>query len=245
MECIYCGFSLPSNANFCPKCFKQVICLSCKELLFKDSQICISCGEPIKNRPKVSDNSINNIHYSETENSREFTASFTDTVAGNVVETLAQLLPLKPNKAIDLQSKDKDDVFIEDALVIDQNSNETLKVENEYAERQEEKVDVKTKVEESPNKDLEILEKIFKEKDGSVRIYDTRIKAKNKGDFVARITLLFLYLNKIKGAEEIKREKLNDFLKSEDLYDGNFRNWLSNNVKFISIDSDLISLRPE
>ena len=93
IKCIYCNLELPEHAKFCPKCLKQIVCFECNSILYKDSSICISCGKPVQNKDNTNV-AVNNIEFTENENGKSFKASFTDTVAGNVVETFAQLLPL-------------------------------------------------------------------------------------------------------------------------------------------------------
>lgn len=232
VNCIYCGTELPEYAKFCHKCQNQIICLNCNTTLLKNSSICISCGEPIKNRVISCATAVNNIEFTENESGKTFKASFTDTVAGNVVETFAQLLPFKnynSTKAI-AQSYDRNEQKIVEDVDIVEVSKPSL-----------------ARPIQAPivDNDLATLETIFKNKSEIITIYDTRIKAKSKRDFVARIALLFLYYKKKLGFEEVERDDLNNLLKTENLYDANFRNWLSNNRKLINSDSNNLELRPE
>lgn len=230
-NCIYCGTELPSHAKFCYKCQNQIVCLNCNTTLLKNSSICISCGESIKNR-NVSNSAVNNIEFTENENGKTFKASFTDTVAGNVVETFAQLLPFRNynhSKAIPQSYDNSVQEMIEDGDI-------------EEVSKPSVTPPIQTP---AVNKDLATLEKIFKNKNGIITIYDTRVKAKSKGDFVARIALLFLYYKKEQGLDEVERDDLNNLLKTENLYDANFRKWLSKNRKLINNASNSLELRPE
>lgn len=232
MKCIYCENELPSNAKFCPTCLNQIVCLDCGETLFKESPICIFCGMPLKRKSDSSDNAaINNIEFTENENGKSFKASFTNTVAGNVVETFARLLPISSHPSQKyLQTSQNEDKVVDftDVELVEhpQNLNSN--------QRSSDKLN-----------DLSNLEKIFKNKNGEISIYDTRIKAVSRKDFVARITLLFLYYKRLLGVNEVERTDLNAILNSEKLYDGGFRSWLSTNRKLIDNRQTYLELRPE
>lgn len=234
MECLYCNFELPSNAKFCPKCRSQVICLDCNEILYKDSPICISCGKDLKNNNSSNNLAVNNIEFTENENGKTFRASFTDTVAGNVVETFAQLLPINnytsSKKVLPSLNNSISDKFeeIQNAEVVESNN---MTSDNP----------VRPIV---PN-DLLDLEKVFKNKNGVISINDTRIKATSRGNFVARITILFLYYKELLGVCEVPRTDVNSFLNYEKLYDANFRAWLSQNRTLIDNKENNLELRPE
>lgn len=98
MKCQFCNQELPDGAKFCHKCYRQIVCLGCGELLIENSSICVYCGKEIK-MPSVQPN-VNHIKYSETENGKSFEASFSDETAGNVVDVFARFLPIKRNSDI-------------------------------------------------------------------------------------------------------------------------------------------------
>jgi hypothetical protein len=223
MKCIYCNSELPSKANFCPKCLRQIACLSCKEALVRDTSICVYCGKTITQNNSTNA-AVNNIEFSDNGNERTFRASFTDTVAGNVVETFANLLPFQK------QSYTKELVaanVVEDKTIED-------------VEHTEISTDKRQK-----SDDLTTLEKIFKNKDGEISLYDPRIKAKNKSDFVSRISLLYLYYKELQGEQETNRADLNNFLKQEKIDEKIFRVWLSTNKKLIDNKKTYLCLRLE
>jgi len=232
MECLYCNFELPNNAKFCPKCTNQIICLDCNEVLYKDSPICISCGKSLKKNNFSNNSAVNNIEFTENENGKTFRASFTDTVAGNVVETFAQLLPVNSyssRKALPNFNSDTEQIEdIQNVEVIESNNIPSGKP-------------IYPKIQ----NDLSDLEKIFKNKDGNISIYDTRIKASSRKDFIARITMLFLYYKESKGVYEVSRTEVNNILQSEKLYDGSFRSWLSQSRTLIDNKQNYLELRPE
>ena len=232
MECIYCSFELPVNAKFCPNCLHQVICRECGEVLFKDAPICISCGTTINNK-NVSNKAVNTIEITENEKEKSFKAAFTDTVGGSVVEVFSQFLPFtkfSEKKAILAANNDINSRIIEDVEVI----------ENSISKASANPVHQK----EIPN-DLVELEKIFKNKNGVISIYDPRIKAKNKSDFIGRITLLFLYYKELLGTSEVQRSELNDLLDKDNLKDATIRTFLSSNKKLLENNQTYIELRPE
>lgn len=232
MECVYCGFNLPPIAKFCPKCTHQVVCRKCEEALYKDSLICISCGEPINNNS--SNATINNIEFTENEKGKSFKASFTDNVAGNVVQTLAQFLPINnlPQKK---------------ALLPGNSSNEevtTIEITEigNPSSIQHSTPPIHTK---EKSDELTHLSRIFKNKNGVINIYDTRIKAKSKTNFVARITLLYLYYKYLQGVDDVNRNEVTELLQTEKLYNSSFRAWLSQNKTLIDATSTTLELRPQ
>lgn len=231
MDCKYCEIELPNNARFCPKCLHQLVCLNCGDVLFKDSPICISCGKPIEKNESAPNTAVNNIEYTENEKGKIFKASFTDTVAGNVVETFAQLLPSSKYSAKkELPFADLNQTSVNSRIsIVDSES-------IEYSEPNEQ---------EQKNSDLALLEKIFKIKNDVITIYDPRIKAKSRNDFTAKITLLYIYYRNLQGEQEVQRSELNEFLGKEKLYDGAFRSWLSQNRTLIDNNQTYLGLRPE
>jgi len=223
MKCFYCNSELPSKANFCPKCLRQIACLNCKESLVKDTSICVCCGKLITQNNSVN-TAVNTVEFSENETGRTFKATFTDSTAGNVVETIANLLPFQK-----------------------QPNHKELSVANVAKERTVEDIEsVEVVSEQKPkSNDLATLERIFRHKDNKITIYEFRLKQQTRRDFVARVTLLYLYYQEQLGNMEIARKDLNSFLDVKKLNDSNFRKWLSENKKLINNDNDLLSLSQE
>lgn len=232
IKCIYCNLELPEHAKFCPKCLKQIVCFECNSILYKDSSICISCGKPVQNKDNTNV-AVNNIEFTENENGKSFKASFTDTVAGNVVETFAQLLPLNKydtSRSLTAHSNKSNIDYIEDA---------------ESIELQETTPENKIKKTKETRDNSPVLNKIFKNKDGDISIYDPRIKASSKSDFIGRITLLFLYYKEISGSSEVQRSELNTLLEKANLLDATIRVFLSKNPNLIENNQTYLELRPE
>ena len=227
MKCHFCNQDLPEGAKFCSKCNRQIVCLNCGELLIEYSPICVYCGQEIKVQSTQSN--VNHIKYIETENEKSFEATFSDETAGNVVDVFAQFLPLKHKHNI-------------------QSSESMLQIpQTEEANVEEicDPVPMNKSVVPNINEDVNILKKIFIQKGDTIKLYEKRLKAKSKCDHQARICLLFLLYNKMLAQKEVSREDLNSMLDKENLYDGNFRAWLSCHQSYFIIDNNLIELSPE
>lgn len=222
MKCIYCSLELPNKANFCPKCVKQIICLKCNELLVKDATICIYCGKSITQN-STANTAVNTIEFSENENGRAFKAAFTDSTAGNVVETFASLLP----NQMKISRKELSIADISEKKIVE--DVESIEMSNNREEQSD---------------NLAILEQIFKNKDGKITIHDSRIKANSRRDFTGKLTLLFLYYQELLGNTEVDRKELTALLNTEKLNDGSFRRWLSESKSLINNEGTSLSLRP-
>ena len=223
MKCIYCNSELPNEAIFCPKCTHQITCQNCKKSLVKDGVCCAFCGKPITQNNSTNA-AVNNIEFSDNGNERTFRASFTDTVAGNVVETFANLLPFQK------QTYNKG---LAAANVVE---NETIE-DVEHTEVSTEK--------QPKSNDLVTLERIFKNKDGEISLHDTRLKAKSSSNFIERISLLYLYYKELSGEQEPNRVDFNNFLKRTNLNEQTFRVWLSANKKLVDNKKTYLCLRQE
>lgn len=92
-NCIYCNSQLPNKGFFCPQCSKQVKCKRCSEMLLAEAKVCIFCGEEVG--LKTSSTNLNSIEFSETETSRNFKASFTDTVGQSISDSFGLILANK------------------------------------------------------------------------------------------------------------------------------------------------------
>lgn len=224
MKCQFCNQELPDGANFCYRCNKQIVCIGCKKLLLENSPICVYCGQEIKNITIQAN--INHIKYSETGTGKTFEASFSDETAGNVVDVFAQFLPI--NRA---QQQSRPFLQI-------QNPEET------YAEEVEGHPanDINTQ---KNNSAIEDINKIFSEKNGTIILFEKRLKAKSKMDHQSRVCLLFLLYLKQKTSKDINREELSAFMSREKLNDGNFRSWFSKHKSYFVIDNNTIELSPE
>lgn len=226
MKCQFCNQELPDGARFCHKCSKQIVCLDCGKLLIESSSICIYCGKEIKTRSSQAN--VNHIKYSENENGKSFEASFSDETAGNVVDVFARFLPIKHKNDIQQQS----------VLQLSQ-------AEDASAEEITDPVIVNNNVNSNDSDEMSKINKIFVVKGDTIILYEKRLKAKSKNDHQARICLLFLLYNKIVTRKEISREDVKNILEKENLYDGNFRAWLSSHPSYFIKDDNSLELSPE
>lgn len=227
MKCQFCNQELPDGANFCHKCFKQIVCLQCGKPLVEDSPICVYCGKEIKMR--IAQSNVNHIKYSETEKGKSFEASFSDETAGNVVDVFAQFIPMKRNSGT-LQHQS--------LLQISQTEDANAQEINDTA------IEINN-TNPGNNEDSNKINNIFTVKGESIVLYEKRLKANSKSDQQARICLLFLLYNKVVTKKEVSREDLNNILEKENLYDGNFRAWLSKHRSYFIADNDTLELSPE
>jgi len=222
MKCLYCNSELPNEANFCPKCLHQIVCLSCKRPLVKDSNICVYCGKPIAQNN--SSNSVANIiEFTENESgTRTYKASFSDSTASNFVESFTNLL---------LSNK--------------QTNRKELASTNITEGQAFKDIDsVKDLSDNNPKFDeLAILKTIFKDKDGEISLYDTHIKARNQRDFVSRISILYIYYHNLKNGKEVNITDLNNFIVQERLEENLFKTWLSKSKRTINVTKTNVGLR--
>ena len=213
MLCPFCNNQLPEGARFCNKCHKQIVCLYCGKELVEDSDICVFCGENIKSSVKEA-GCVNHIKFVEDEKGKSFETSFSNETAENVASIFVQLIPgiRRPQ----------------------------LQYEGSYIEKEEKEVDCQTNYELDVLPEIQNINRIFREKDGSVFLVEKRLKAKSKSDYQARACLLFMLFSQTNGTPAISRDALTSFMNGEKLSDGNFRAWLSHNSRlFIKVGDDL------
>lgn len=221
MKCNFCEEKVSDRANFCPNCKNQIKCLSCSEVLEKDSDICIICGEEKKSQEK----NHNTIEFQETKKTRSFKASFSNEVGNSIGEALGIILMNK--RGISLNEKK-----ILDALPQDksgQSDSDTIE-DTDY-----------TEVPNTSNKKDKVFD-IFNESGGNLTLLETRLKATSKRDYGIRLAIIFLYYKLLKGIAKVDRNDLNSIMKDASLYDGNFRYWLTN-TNLVGVHEDVIELK--
>lgn len=96
LECVYCSSENPEKNNFCCACKRQIRCLSCKEALDKNADMCFSCGQVVKTRQiEVAHNTyeLDEAHNARTGNSsRKIRISFSDNALESVAPALSGML---------------------------------------------------------------------------------------------------------------------------------------------------------
>ncbi len=229
MKCQFCNQELPEKAKFCYKCKSQLVCKECGEKLLQDADICVFCGVEIPTTSKV--DKMNVIEYSRNEIGEKFSARFSDTTAGNVVQTFAELRT--PNIRTISQPQIASMSIIEDVEI---NSSTTIPTATNTPAISTSNTSI----------DLTSLNKIFINKNGDVFLHEKRLKSETALEQSYKLALLFLLYKTLNNEEDVKRSELNSILSKENLHLGNFRTWLSKNKKyFIQASSDVISLSPE
>lgn len=218
MRCQFCDQELPDGANYCYKCRKQIVCLGCGAQLFDSASICVYCGREVGSRNISS--GMNNIHYKESADGKSFEASFSDETAENVASIFAR--------------------FVRNGM---ETAGKPLVLPDSH-----DNYDIQNSVENISDNDQEphdALNRIFRERDGKVSLVEKRTKAKNKTDQQARVSMLFLLYMKKCMHKTTTRDVLYDFLKTEKLYDGTYRAWLSQHSSYFLREDDNIELSSE
>lgn len=220
MECSNCSTPLPDKGYFCPNCSKQFKCKDCGELLLKDAKACIYCGEEVG--VKSSATNMNTIEFSETKNTRNFKANFTDTVGQSISDSFGiilsnKLVPRKPNT-----------LPISGGFLKSPDANNT-----EEAEVVEEMND---------NPELRQLKMIFKTDGEKITLSETRLKANSKRDYGIRLSIIFLYYKHLLGIDNVPRKDLTSILQNASVEDSNLRKWIANNP-YIGVNNDLVEIK--
>lgn len=231
LSCYNCSHPIPEKVNyyFCSKCLSQVKCKSCGEVLEMDDLGCSNCGTPIAVK-KDANKAINSIEFEQKGNNKRFVASFTDNVGENLVSSLGGLFlgtnsfsksaqnPFSNKKVQQLSSapmpKAKNEANIEDAVLVDQNT------------------------EDLPS----LLTKIFEFEDEKISLVNSRVKHSGKRDQAIRITLLMMYAYSLTGKKHVKRTEVVDVLQGAAVYDNNFVGWLSKCDEIKKVESDILEL---
>lgn len=230
IDCQFCGQQLPDNAKFCYKCGQQIICKECGERLVKDAPICVVCGVSVN---KIANSTIapNHVRFSETINERQFEATFTDKTAGNVVETLAGILPFHNQKAkiLSVSVDNYEEVAPDNGIPI---------------------ASIPQGTSNSVHSDAHVpttlpISSIFKQKgDNEFVLHVTDLKAQSKVDFASRLTVLYIYYqHEVHSNYDISKTELISILKRTGLNnDGSYRAWMSTHKSYFSTSSSGLSL---
>lgn len=219
MDCIYCTTPLPDKGFFCPTCSKQNKCKHCNETLVPDAKLCVYCGELIGQK-SPSNGNFNTIEFSESETSRTFKATFTDTVGQSISDSFGLIIANK--------------------IVPKKNHLSSLNANNGADKEKTEDVNAVVINDESP--DIDKLNSILKDDGEKVTLSETRLKAKSKLDYGKRLAAIFLYYKSLKGIDSVPRKSLNAILQDASVEDANFRHWLANNP-LIGVSTDSVVIK--
>lgn len=229
MKCQFCNQELPEKAKFCHKCKSQLVCKECGEKLLQDADICVFCGVEIQTPTKV--DNMNVIEYSRNETGEKFSARFSDTTAGNVVQTFAEFRT--PNIRTTSQPQIASKSIVEDVEI---SSSTTIPTATNPP------------VISSPNTTTDEinLNKIFTNKNGVVILHEKRLKSATALEQSYRLALLFLLYKALNNEEDVQLSDLKAIITKENLHLGNFTSWRSKNKNyFVQAGKDVISLSPE
>lgn len=223
MKCPICTQEVPTDAIFCHKCRNQIVCKDCGKPIMVGAVICNYCGVSIHNNQ--SKESTNKIEFREDKDSRSITADFSDSTAEHVVEALSNLFSVGKNQ-----------MFTPSNRQIEAASVEEIDVEVQ--------TDKSSNIDTTKNKSEEfsLLKDIFQYRGEELVLHETELKASTKANFTERLTLLFLLFNQLSGNVTTDRNDLNQFLEKYNLYDGNFRTWLSGHKNLINSLNNQLSL---
>lgn len=217
INCPICQQSLPDGAKFCFKCRNQIICKECNKEILPNATICVYCGSPVIQNIASENNAVNKVEFHEDANGRNFTATFTDATASNIVDVLSPFIPPSRKKQIEYHGHDS---IIQDTEVIEA----TTTVET---------VEINTS--ENVLSESKKLDKIFQLSGDDLCLHESRLNANSKVDFAGRLTLLYLLYKYVQGIKEVAISEVNDFLKQEGFtQDGNYRAWKSKNKSYFS-----------
>ena len=205
MNCPSCEKTLSENASFCGKCRTQVKCLSCDHSLGSEDVCCEVCGTEIKKRSNGE--AMNKIRY----DGRTFEAEFTDNVGKDVTETFGQII-INNQRAISNGEN----------VDFDQDNEETFDISAEEVD--DNPVETKdNRKKQQPAK----IETVLRETNGDLDVLITRLNAKGKTDYAARLTYLIVLFYREKGVKEVEKAIINKLLKVCGVYDRNYRRWFS------------------
>lgn len=220
MKCQFCNQELPEGARFCLKCKRQIVCLECGSPIFENSSICVYCGRTIVSRTI---NDMNNyIRYTESKDGKSFEASFSDETAGHVASFFSGFVSGNSKNLINtpqIQEVPTFEDYVEEQQIVGKKN--------------------------TSSKNEQLIDRIFGEKDGAVFLSEKRLKASNKTDYQCRASMLFLLYNKKNGNKEVSKEILYSFMKSEKIYDGTYRAWLSRHSSYFIATDNSIELTQE
>ncbi|HYR43275.1 MAG TPA: hypothetical protein VER98_09645 [Terriglobia bacterium] len=88
------------------------------------------------------------------------------------------------------------------------------------------------------------LLKLFKVNGDTIELFDNRLKAKNRADYLRRLTYLFLYAHECHGRPSTAFEELSKTLRKAKIWDrnGNARTWLAKNIGFARDENERLTL---
>lgn len=261
LSCFKCQTTLPEHGKFCPSCGIQVRCKSCQDLLLPNARMCVECGTPVENdnssqpvdgantaKPNettgIITRAVNTLEFEETPKRRYLVTRLTDEAIDSLSNPLAAFMGGRVGAlgAKNRRTSNQDAVAADDrqqSLLLDGYIEPTGQDQNDV-------IDVEPSVSKPAsiaNAEEKKLKEIFRYKDKTLKLIDSRLKANNQMDFVRRLTFLFLYAHELEGRETVPHKDLVAVLNDARVYDtfGNARNWIKNSPELL-IEADDIGL---
>lgn len=223
MPCPLCNEATPADMNFCIACDGQIKCMECGSRTFKGKSFCLKCGKTLAGKQESSTAAPN--HYIRTVEGEGATykerteVRATDTAVGVFAPAI---LPMSaqgyrmPQTPIHNSDDGVDASFeeIKDETEVKQLGTGNVTPANINSEPTKK------------NEEGSALSKLFEETDDGWILYNSELKAISKGDFVKRLTCLFLQLNSERGTPVVSRNDVTKLLHYYGVYDSNVRTWL-------------------
>jgi Double zinc ribbon len=242
--CQSCKNELPERGFHCPHCGVRTKCKACHDALEPGARFCVNCGAPTEADDQAIETSngddtggtFNIISYNEDTRSRTFNAKLTDRAFESGSDVLGIFLAGKlaqPVRRVRQTASGEDGLDAQATLpgIEGDDADETVPIEPPQPTQKA----ITAGSEEAQ------LRNIFRANGNELRLINTRLKQKSKGDFVTRVSVLFLYAHELAGRDGVPREDLKALLEDAKVYDGNARKWLGGN-DFISRNGNAVEL---
>ncbi|HEY1032884.1 MAG TPA: zinc ribbon domain-containing protein [Flavipsychrobacter sp.] len=213
-NCQHCDKITSNEYNFCIECDKQTICLNCSNKLLPNKAFCFKCGTPIPNIH--TENSTSSNHYVRVveKKGEDYKERTEFTLSTEAVHVLAPLVISNNSQtgidiSIPIPLKKVEQVIpLKGSLDSPATENATDKASNLAS---------------STNT---FFSNLFDKTESGWILINPELKATSKGDYVKRLTCLFLLFQHESGIINVPRNEIIELLNHCGVYDSNFRTWL-------------------
>lgn len=240
--CYSCGTFLSARALFCPECSRQVRCRACRALLEPNAKACVECGTSLgqgdaaataaPNSNAVDGRALNRLRIEESRTTRSLQASFTDTAVESLsgplsaffMHGMGTVVPRGRRSPLPEISDVEEDVLEVEATASPPAAPKMLPAATDQPE-------------------AELLQRIFRQEGERLRLYDPRLKGKNKLDSARRLAYLrLLYASVIERREQVDRDEVVSIIKDADWLDSNTTSRILNNNNDITENGAQVGL---
>lgn len=240
-NCPYCSFRINESLEikFCIECERQVKCLDCGYILFRNKSRCLSCGSPLQ---ESQSNSIpmNTFTLQEEQSekgySRNINLSFTNETASTVASVVGGYVPFSaPSNRQQVVTTEQQQQPI---LPPFQVSEEIVDNDSETQNNTEKKI--------QNSLDTNSASNYFeKDDDGYLISKFPDYKGKNKKLQQQRFSLIYVWAYELYFNSSLPKEHLNQASKINGIYDHNYTNYLKDTAsRFFINNSDTFKLNP-